>query len=274
MKIRFLGTAAAEGFPGILCGCEVCRRARQRGGRNLRTRSQALINDTLLIDFPADTYLHILRDNIDLLDIQACLITHVHEDHFTPTDLHYSNGFCHPPKDWPGLTVYGSIDCKETLDDISAHTGGTVRHGCIEPFVPFTVAGCTVTALKAVHGTPHPFIYLIDDGEKTLLYAHDTGIFHPETWAYLEKARPRLALVSLDCTEAAAEDIPYDAHMCLGRNRICRDRLLALGLADSSTVWVLNHFSHNGVTPLYDDFAPIAAAEGFETSYDGMEITF
>ena len=49
MKITFLGTAAAEGIPALFCNCQCCTEARRRGGKNLRTRSQSLINDDLLI---------------------------------------------------------------------------------------------------------------------------------------------------------------------------------------------------------------------------------
>ena len=56
MKFRFLGTAAAEGIPALFCECAVCKEAREKGGRHIRTRSQALIDDDLLIDFNADSY--------------------------------------------------------------------------------------------------------------------------------------------------------------------------------------------------------------------------
>ena len=58
MKIKFYGTAAAEGFPGMFCSCETCEKARKAGGKNIRTRSQTVINNELMIDFSADTYLH------------------------------------------------------------------------------------------------------------------------------------------------------------------------------------------------------------------------
>ena len=61
MKIQYLGTAAAEGIPAIFCECETCKKTRERGGKNIRTRSQALIDDKILIDLPADTYLHFLQ---------------------------------------------------------------------------------------------------------------------------------------------------------------------------------------------------------------------
>ena len=86
MKIQYLGTAAAEGWPGLFCRCEVCRRAREAGGKNIRTRSQALIDDAILMDFPPDTYLHMLRDGLPLPEIRTLLLTHSHQDHWYPEE--------------------------------------------------------------------------------------------------------------------------------------------------------------------------------------------
>lgn len=87
MKIKYLGTAAAEGWPGLFCHCESCEKARKLGGKNLRTRSQVVIDDTLLVDFPPDTYAHVLYQDLDLKDIRTLIITHSHQDHFYPLDL-------------------------------------------------------------------------------------------------------------------------------------------------------------------------------------------
>ena len=45
-----------------------------------------------------------------------------------------------------------------------------------------------------------PVFFLIEDGEKSLLYANDTGWFPEETWEWLEQHGPHLDFVSLDCT--------------------------------------------------------------------------
>jgi hypothetical protein len=58
MKFQYLGTAAYEGIPAFFCNCENCKKSRNIGGKAVRTRSQAIIDETLLIDFPADTYIH------------------------------------------------------------------------------------------------------------------------------------------------------------------------------------------------------------------------
>lgn len=62
MKLIYLGTAAFEGIPAIFCSCPICNEARILGKRNIRTRSQAIINDDLLIDFNPDTFTHFLNN--------------------------------------------------------------------------------------------------------------------------------------------------------------------------------------------------------------------
>ena len=58
MKITYYGTSASEAWPALFCECEACRLARKYGGKNVRSRSQTLIDDTLLLDFPPDTNYH------------------------------------------------------------------------------------------------------------------------------------------------------------------------------------------------------------------------
>ncbi|MGH2371237.1 MAG: MBL fold metallo-hydrolase, partial [Chloroflexota bacterium] len=85
MKLTFLGTAAAEGFPALWCRCERCTVARQRGGRNLRFRAAALVNDDLLLDAGPDIVASAIRLGVDLAPVQALLVTHPHADHLDPT---------------------------------------------------------------------------------------------------------------------------------------------------------------------------------------------
>ncbi|MCQ3035976.1 MAG: hypothetical protein MJ248_07190, partial [Bacilli bacterium] len=78
MKIKYLGTGAYEGIPGIFCDCPVCRKARELGGKELRTRQQCLINDELLMDFGPDTLVHTHMYKIDWTKIHNILVTHTH----------------------------------------------------------------------------------------------------------------------------------------------------------------------------------------------------
>ncbi len=272
MKIKYLGTAAAEAFPAIFCSCEKCRRAFFLGGRNLRSRSQALINDDLLIDFPCDTYGHFINNNIDTTKISNLLITHIHDDHLYPTELEYiGNGYSAPSKDFC-LNVYGSVDILEKIQRIADKSQGLISVNIVKPFEPFKVGNYTVTALKAWHGTNNPFIYIVTDGDKSVLYAHDTDVFNEETRIYLKSCKIKFNIVSLDCTFANLEYSKWRGHMYLGGNIECRDFLEENGLIDKDSVIVLNHFTHNGVDAVYDDFVKIAEPKGFIVSYDGLEI--
>jgi len=47
--------------------------------------------------------------------------------------------------------------------------------------------------------------YIIKQGEKTLLYAHDTGYFYDEVFEYIKDKGIVFDLASLDCTNI---DIP------------------------------------------------------------------
>ena len=76
MEIQYLGTAAAEGWPALFCNCEICKKAAIKRGKNIRTRSQAIIDKKILIDFPQDSYMHMLQYGIDMPNIQTLLITH------------------------------------------------------------------------------------------------------------------------------------------------------------------------------------------------------
>lgn len=272
MKFQFLGTAAAEGIPALWCRCDACRRSRELGGRAIRTRSQALIDDTLLIDFPADTYKHFLDNRLDLTNVSACLITHSHSDHLYPKDLAtLMPGFSHT-QDGYHLSVYGSDKVGEAISDQMSRLEktGLASFTEVKAFAPFAVGRYTVTALTAIHDPgAGPLYYMITDGEKTVLYAHDTHFFHDDVWAYFKEQGVHFDLVSLDCTNACLP-LNYIGHMGLAENVQVKERMRSEGMADENTVFVSNHFSHNGISVVYDDFVLAAAKEGFRVSYDGM----
>ncbi len=275
MKFQYLGTAAAEGIPALLCRCESCVRSRAVGGRAYRTRSQALIDDVLLLDFPADTYMHTLQHGIDLIGVSDCLITHTHSDHLYPADLGMMRpGFSHTPEGWH-MNFYGSEKVGEALEEqlnAKLREKGIADFCLMKPFEPTTVGAYTVTALPAIHDPRSgPVFYQISDGEKTVLYGNDTHFFDDSVWAYWQESKPYFDMVSLDCTNACLP-LTYVGHMGLAENAEVRRRMLEMGIADEKTVFICNHFSHNGTHVVYDDFVPIALKEGFLVSYDGMII--
>ena len=205
MNIKYYGTSAAEGVPGMFCECEVCRKSRIAGGRNMRSRSQALVSGKLLIDFPPDTLYHIFNFGLPLHKIESLIITHKHEDHLRVSDLENRKPTFAYPEDMKPLNIYGT---QPTVDDIcgflekcnSMKSGRYILHEIV-PFEPFCAEGMTITPYKANHDfRTSPVIYDISDGSKRMLYGNDTGRFLDETWDYIEHERPYFDFVSLDCT--------------------------------------------------------------------------
>lgn len=278
MKIKYLGTAAAEGIPAIFCDCDTCREAREKKGPYIRTRSQALIDGKLLIDFNADTYYHTLKYDIELSKIKNCLITHSHGDHLYPAELsNRKPGFAHL-KDNSPLNFYGSEavfnEMKKVLFDADGKNVPYASFTKVKPFDVFKAGEYTVSAMPARHSEKSgPLFYIIEKGGKTLLYGHDTGYYFDEVWEYFKKKKLHFDLVSLDCTEAMRH-IEYVTHSNVERDILIRKRMLDEGYADGKTVFVLNHFSHNGADVGYDKLNKNASELGFAVSYDGMEIEF
>ncbi|GHU98360.1 hypothetical protein FACS1894211_01980 [Clostridia bacterium] len=275
MKIKFYGTGAAEGVPAVFCKCEVCEKSRKAGGKNIRSRSQAAIDGTLLIDLPPDTFLHAAYGGLPLQDIKRCLITHAHGDHFYPAELEFRmKPFAHGVTD--RFALYGSDKVKEAFELLlEAHkypwwTEERVKFTEIKPFISFEAAGYKITPLAADHGAESgPVIYLIGKADKTLLYAHDTGYFPDETWDYLRNNKIRLNLATFDCTGCTQKW--RGNHMGLDAVIEVRQRLLDIGCCDDKTRYCLNHFSHNGGST-YDGFEEISRPHGFTVAYDGLEI--
>lgn len=276
MKLKYLGTAAAEGWPALFCHCEACKKARKLGGKNIRTRSQAIVDNRLLIDFCADTYMHVLQQGLPLEDIHHVIMTHSHNDHLYVSDLinvgePYAHGVTEP------LTLYGSEAVGEKiqlilkLEDDAENLSERLVYKTVREFEPFKVLDYVVTPLLAKHMQDEKcYIYMIEDKfGKTMLYGNDTSWFPEETWMYLKGHY--FDMVSLDCTTVFGEDC--QSHMGFAGDVKTKEKLLAMGCADENTTFIITHFSHNGLAS-HEEIEARAAAEGFLTAYDGFEAEF
>ena len=292
MILQYLGTAAAEGIPALFCQCPVCRKARAAGGREIRTRSGALIDGKLKLDFGPDSYVHMLRYGLDYTGLQGVLITHTHSDHLLPDELEYRiPGYCYREdggKPQTTLTLYGNEKTGRCIQRFTSHSSHCLAFRRMVPFEPAPVGDYQVTALEAVHcqdmnsglfpvqfrdrviyRSEEALIYLIEKDGQRILYAHDTCEFTENNMAYL--AGKRLDLVSLDCTGGARH---YDysgwaGHMNSESCLKMREKLIAAGAADENTLFVASHFSHNG----YTDFEDIRrVTPGFIIAYDGLTL--
>ncbi|MEG1476561.1 MAG: MBL fold metallo-hydrolase [Oscillospiraceae bacterium] len=277
MNFKYLGTAAAEGWPSVFCNCECCRKARTLGGKNIRTRSQALVNSNLLIDLPCDTYLHMLRENLDLSAVEHLLITHSHTDHFYPAELALRGETYAHNMQSPILNIYCNAAVRDYFyraisHELDENIGSSLHFHIVQPFKPFQAGEYLVTPLPAKHmQTEQALIYLIENGGKSILYAHDTGVFYPAVYDYLAKSAVHLSLVSLDCTSGGIENDSASGHMGLPNAAEVKAKLIQIGSASCETRFIINHFSHNGGV-LHQELCAHAGKIGMEPSYDGMTI--
>ncbi len=270
MKIKYLGTAAAEGIPGIFCSCDTCRRARNAGGKNIHTRSQAIVDDTLLIDLPPDTYMHILQGNLNINNVEHCLITHPHQDHFYPDELSMREpGFCvveNPLTLYSGETAHNIICDYIQRRNLQCNTYAVK----VSPYETFNAGSYKVTAIPATHDEKiHSLIYAIEKGNKAILYAHDTGLLTEEAWNFVKNSGIKFDFVSIDCTGVLLEGWTY-GHLSLDTCVIFKDKLSECGAVKDTTVFCISHFSHNSLA-IRDEIVPYAEKLGFSVAYDGYE---
>ena len=268
MKIQLLGTGAADGWPALFCPCEACREARKLGGKNLRTRSTALIDGVLKIDLPPDTLTHVIQHNLDLTRLHALLFTHIHDDHFAPAELQYLGAhFVFPPRT-RRFPVYGPADVIAALAHRFADKPDLLELYTLTAWETARVAGYRVTPILAQHNPEVIcFNYIIQDSAgTTLLYASDTGWYEEATWNYLEKI-PLDAIV-VECAKGPVES-GYSGHMSIPQVVALRQRLIAAGVFHPESPIVTTHFSHLGGL-MHHELETVFAPHNILPGHDGM----
>lgn len=276
MKVKFLGTIAAEGGPALFCNCAYCKEAARRGGKDIRTRSQMLINEDLLVDFPADTYLHKLQFGLDLSKVRYLLITHSHRDHFYPEDL-----FCHGSQNAYNmveetLDIYGNQATKDFFDLVAQGRAqrdvlSTLKWNVVSEFAHVQTERYEFWSLKAQHmKNENALFYLIKQGDKAFLQCNDTGCLFEENYEFLSSLGVKIDCVALDCTMGANER-PYWGHMNLKECLETVERMRKSNFVKSNTRFVLTHFCHSGKM-FHEEYEAYCKPYGVEIAYDGMDV--
>lgn len=268
MRIQILGTAAAEAWPGLFCGCEVCNKARASGGKDFRSRASIQIDDIYKIDLPPDTYLHTIRYGLDLSKLKYLFFTHSHGDHFSLQELEYLRpGFAHnqaniPVSAYGNPTVVKAISAtKDSHPDLPMETRRAV------PFEPIRADHLTFTPIIAEHAPGQEALnYIVQSGDSTVLYASDTGLYAKQTMNHL--ANYKFDVLIVECTQGTL-DRPSVIHMGFDGVLELRDRLSRAGAVDANSRWVITHFSHN-MGLLHAEMEDVAGREGIAVAYDGI----
>jgi phosphoribosyl 1,2-cyclic phosphate phosphodiesterase len=285
VRLRFLGTAASEGFPDAFCDCDNCRRARERGGKSLRRRSAALIDDELLIDFGPDLMAAALMDGLSLARIRYCLQTHEHSDHLDPSHFSSRSAGCSVYGN-PRLKYYatrgamakaekalGKRAAKGLTDPEAADYFNLTAH-VIEPFQTFDAGPYRVHSVKADHDPEHlvALLYLIEREGRCLFYATDTGELPEETWRHLDglrRAGLQIHAVAMDHTFGMQDRVRGHMNWQQLTEQIARLREAGI-LADSARIFA-HHLAHHSHPP-HEELVEFAAERGYEVAYDGLVV--
>ncbi len=279
MKLKYYGTGAGYGLPEVFCDCRICRHARKAGGKNIRTRSMALLDGQLAIDLSVDTFHHCAFAGLDMRRVKHVLVTHSHHDHFFTSDLFSRvRGMTEPVNFYlseaSGKSVRATVekhkeDFAASTRDPKAWTLAEVH--TLEYFKPIEILDYKVTPLPARHVKAlEPMIFVIERDGKSILWGHDTGLLLPEASEWIKNSGIKFDLVSLDCTLRRGAQITK-SHMDLDWCIETADMLREGGNADENTKFILSHIGHL-VDRTHDELTAEAAEYGMIVAWDGMEI--
>ena len=271
MRIKILGTAAAEGWPALFCNCQACVEALKLKGKNIRTRSSIQIDEILKIDFPPDSLYHALRYQLTFADLSFLLITHAHFDHLATEQLSYLIPPFALQDQTKTLKVFGTAEVIERIKTLK-NWDESLRPSLLnilKPFQSLRLDPYVIETVEAVHGTEGQSLnYLISRDQKRFLYASDTGFYKEKTWNYLRGKY--VDLVIAECT-GGPQNLTYGSHMGFPNIQKFRTKAESIGLTNDDTIWVITHFSHTGGM-LHEDLRELTAPFGYEVAWDGMEI--
>ncbi|MCE9616403.1 MAG: hypothetical protein K8T26_19190 [Lentisphaerae bacterium] len=276
MELTLLGTAAAEGWPAPFCVCLNCEAARRRGGVNLRTRSGALVDDDLKIDFCPDTVVQMQQTGRSLARLETLVFTHQHSDHIIPQELWWvERPFTQTPPARP-ITLCGNAQVlkmvEEQLGDMPAEVRPYVLR-LLEPLRPMvTPSGDEILPLPAEHIEGALVLRIRRSaarGGATIFYGHDSGLYPPETLDALA-AGPPLDVALFDCTNGG-QTVDYRGHMSVSGVVQMAAELRRRGCATGRTRLIATHFSHNGGL-LHEELVQAFLPHGIEVGFDGMVV--
>ena len=278
MKITVLGSAGF-GYPLVFCDCECCSKARELKGKNIRKRASLLINDEMIVDLTPDCQVAMNMYGKNMGKAKYLLQTHTHLDHFdinqfTTLDFKYEtkricklNLICSDSclKDIQSkVSQFDRMDLfnEEYLNKIGLSIQ-TVNHG-----KSIVVDKYSIKAIHCTHDEKiGAQIYLIKQGNKSLLYATDT----PQITdiALKELDGEKIDCIFLD-ESFGVRDYMF-SHLNIEGFKEYIIKLKENNLLNEDCLVYATHLTHDG-NPLHDELEQILNKYGYHVAYDGMEL--
>jgi len=114
-----------------------------------------------------------------------------------------------------------------------------------------------------------PLLYAIDDGQRSLLYSTDTGLYASETWDLIR--RGSYDVVVMDETMGTVATTETSGHLAMDAVLSYREQFQRCGLLRPGARFIAHHFSH-GFNPCYQELVDLFAPHGVEVAYDGWRL--
>lgn len=278
MKITFLGTAAATSFPLTFCRCKNCEDARRVKGKSIRKRSSLLIDDKILIDMGPDFITALNMYDKDITKISCLLQTHPHSDHFDAG--HFVTRWTeYATINAPHLDIVASQKCFDKMSEMIKNNEDidffdakwqkdlNISLTKLEHSQSVNFESFVITAVESLHDINQGSqLYLIEKGNKKLLYATDTVPFS-------NKALELLKDQEIDCLVL---DHTYgDVLNCgghLNKKQFIEEieKLKHIKAISNKTKIYATHISHEGC-PYHEEMEKQTNGL-YKVAYDGLEI--
>lgn len=280
---EFWGTSDAAGIPAPFCACDVCREAREKGGRYQRTRSCFRLSDKIMLDLGADAVSQSMKYG-DLCDVEHVLITHTHDDHLNPhmmmetvwtktrdktlnyyfTDEAYTIVDRWRESDW---VIKGGTKVLEKDGRVAFHK---LEYGVAYEIDEMKVIPFKGKHIGNVHESSAMYLVLLPDG-KTLFYGLDSGFYDEETISALSNHKIDIFISEATCGTRRIINYPY--HMDIYQVRDLTEILLNNGTLNQDSRIYLTHINHS---TSYSQMEKAVEELNFpiytEVAYDGMRI--
>src|SRR3989344_5801294 len=252
MKIKFLGTSAGWPLPRLGCKCEICKSV---DPKDTRTRTQILVNDSILLDAGPDTYHHL--KTVDPTKIQAILISHAHLDHIMGlwNITHVYNGYK------PINVFITQPVLNEVRKFISIH-GQNLKINIVKPNQSFLIENVKIEYFPVIHGKTAAYGIKIKDN-KIFTYITDFNRILPSQ----EKVVKYSDILAIDgSTLSKVGQGP-------GHISITDGITIAKNLKAKQIFFI--HIGHKTGTHVFlEKYLKQNAGFNFHIAYDSLELTF
>jgi phosphoribosyl 1,2-cyclic phosphate phosphodiesterase len=269
MKIRYLGTASAEGIPSLFCECSVCVHAREKGGKDIRRRSSVLVDGDTLFDISPDLFSQAVDVAHGLVGLRQIICTRISPETFCAAELFNLSRERSVRQRKLKMQFFLSESAMRVVDGLygrqTAALNNYIDFTVMQPFKRYEIFNAGIIPLNA---RTDSFVYIFERDGRRILYGHNSGFFPEETWDFIYNTY--FDFVSLDCASITGGSVP--GHMCLEDNITVKKRLFQQKNINEKTRFVSSNFSHlAGLTHFEIDER--LRIDGFTAAYDGLEIT-